>query len=71
MRAFSDDYALTKFLRSGRDDKDCVLAALNSFANQSSDAMLVCWEEQYLEDMAEELGASNIPNYPDGRYATY
>ena len=24
-----------------------------------------------MEDMAEELGASNIPNYPDGRYVTY
>ena len=52
---------------SDRDDKDCVGDALTAFATKSSAAMLVCWEREYLPDIAEALGVNDVPSWPADR----
>lgn len=52
---------------SDRDDKDCVGDALTAFAKISSDAMLVCWEQETLPDIAEDLGVNDVPSWPKTR----
>ena len=52
-------------LVSERDDKDCVGEALAAYAlDHPTASMLVAWEMVRLPDIAEALGAGNVPEWP-------
>ncbi|KIP03789.1 hypothetical protein PHLGIDRAFT_76998 [Phlebiopsis gigantea 11061_1 CR5-6] len=52
-----------------RTDKDCVGDALSAFAAANpSTSMLVVWDTETLPDIAEALGANDVPDYPSKRW---
>lgn len=53
---------------SSSDDKDCVGDAASAFAAKSSASILICWESEYIPDIAEVLGVNDEPDYPANRY---
>ncbi|KIP03781.1 hypothetical protein PHLGIDRAFT_15638 [Phlebiopsis gigantea 11061_1 CR5-6] len=53
----------------GRDDKDCVGEALAAYAlDHPRASMLVVWGAVKLPDIAEALGANNVPDWPAAWY---
>ncbi|THH09243.1 hypothetical protein EW145_g2163 [Phellinidium pouzarii] len=45
-------------------DSDCVGDAASAFAANSTASILICWEREYLPDIAEVLGVNDVPSWP-------
>ncbi|KAH8714150.1 hypothetical protein BGZ61DRAFT_476266 [Ilyonectria robusta] len=60
------DLGLTVDTSCDRDDSDCVVDAVNDYSGSGN--ILICWEHKRLNNIAEELGADDVDNYPSGRF---
>ncbi|OAR00280.1 hypothetical protein LLEC1_06102 [Akanthomyces lecanii] len=49
-----------------RDDPKCVKKAVKNYRGNGN--ILICWEHKALKDLAEELGADNVDDYPSDHY---
>ncbi|OAA34618.1 hypothetical protein NOR_08376 [Metarhizium rileyi] len=49
-----------------RNDSRCVKEAVENYGGSGN--VLICWEHKALRDIAEELGADNVKDYPKKRF---
>ncbi|EFY89447.1 phosphoglycerate mutase family protein, putative [Metarhizium acridum CQMa 102] len=49
-----------------RNDSKCVKKVVKNY--KGSGNILICWEHKALKDIAEELGAENVKDYPKKRF---
>ncbi|TRX88365.1 hypothetical protein FHL15_010741 [Xylaria flabelliformis] len=49
-----------------RDDEKCVQDLVDGYSGNGN--ILICWEHKELNNIAEQLGANNVDNYPDDSY---
>jgi hypothetical protein len=63
VQPLANDLGLTVDTSCDRDDPNCVADLVNSYGGSGN--VLICWEHDNLTDIAEALGASNAPDYPD------
>ncbi|KAH6885932.1 hypothetical protein B0T10DRAFT_563913 [Thelonectria olida] len=60
------DLDLTVDTSCDRDDNDCVVDVVEGYDGNGN--ILICWEHDELNNIAEALGADDVDNYPDDRY---
>ena len=60
------DLGLTVDTSCDRDDEKCVKKAVKAYGGTGN--ILICWEHSELTAIAEKLGASGVPDYPDDSY---
>ncbi|KAI1747824.1 hypothetical protein F4782DRAFT_519429 [Xylaria castorea] len=60
------DLGLTVDTSCDRDDDKCVQDLVDSYDGPGN--ILICWEHNELNNIAEQLGAKNVDNYPDDSY---
>ncbi|KAI5457930.1 hypothetical protein BGZ63DRAFT_363322 [Mariannaea sp. PMI_226] len=60
------DLGLKVDVSCDRDDESCVKKVVNGY--KGSGNILLCWEHDELNNIAEELGAKDVDNYPDDSY---
>ncbi|KAJ2966425.1 hypothetical protein NUW58_g10666 [Xylaria curta] len=66
VKPLADDLGLTVDTSCDRDDEKCVQKAVDKFKGNGN--ILICWEHDQLNNLAEELGAKDVANYPDEAY---
>ncbi|KAI1815678.1 hypothetical protein GGS20DRAFT_584247 [Poronia punctata] len=66
VKPLADDLGLTVDTSCDRDDEQCVQDAVEGYDGDGN--ILICWEHKQLNNLAEELGASDVDNYPDDSY---
>ncbi|KAI0193652.1 putative phosphoglycerate mutase family protein [Xylaria flabelliformis] len=60
------DLGLTVDTTCDRDDEQCVQDLVDGYTGNGN--ILICWEHKELNNIAEQLGANNVDNYPDDSY---
>ncbi|KAI1825743.1 hypothetical protein F4861DRAFT_164032 [Xylaria intraflava] len=60
------DLGLTVDTSCDRDDPECVQKAVENYDGDGN--ILICWEHKQLNNIAEQLGAKDVDNYPDDSY---
>ncbi|KAI1364340.1 hypothetical protein F5Y08DRAFT_307333 [Xylaria arbuscula] len=63
VKPLADDLGLTVDTSCDRDDEKCVQEAVDDYDGEGN--VLICWEHDALNNIAEELGADSVDNYPD------
>ncbi|KAI1128464.1 hypothetical protein F5Y10DRAFT_265100 [Nemania abortiva] len=66
VKPLADDLGLTVDTSCDRDDEQCVQDAVDGYDGEGN--ILICWEHNELNNIAEELGAKDVDNYPDDSY---
>ncbi|KAI1196830.1 hypothetical protein F5X97DRAFT_201138 [Nemania serpens] len=66
VKPLADDLGLTVDTSCDRDDEKCVQDAVDDYKGGKN--ILICWEHDQLNNIAEELGAKDVDNYPDDSY---
>ncbi|KAI0395719.1 putative phosphoglycerate mutase family protein [Xylariaceae sp. FL0594] len=66
VQPLADDLGLAVDTSCDRDDAKCVKDAVEGYMGQGN--ILICWEHKQLNNLAEELGAKDVDNYPDDAY---
>ncbi|KAI0913541.1 hypothetical protein F4823DRAFT_15862 [Ustulina deusta] len=66
VKPLADDLGLTVDTSCDRDDEECVRDAVDDYDGEGN--VLICWEHDQLNNIAEELGASDVGNYADESY---
>ncbi|KAF2971405.1 hypothetical protein GQX73_g2136 [Xylaria multiplex] len=66
VKPVADDLGLTVDTSCDRDDEKCVKKAVENYDGDGN--ILICWEHNQLNNLAEELGAMDVSNYPDDSY---
>lgn len=66
VKPLADDLGLTVDTSCDRDDEKCVQDAVDNYDGDGN--VLICWEHDQLNNLAEELGANDVDNYPDDSY---
>ncbi|OKL61775.1 hypothetical protein UA08_02469 [Talaromyces atroroseus] len=62
----ADELGLTVDTSCSKTDTKCVKKAVKAYTGDGN--ILICWEHGELTDIAEELGDSDAPEYPDDDY---
>ncbi|KAI1340054.1 putative phosphoglycerate mutase family protein [Xylariaceae sp. FL0016] len=66
VKPLADDLGLTVDVSCDRDDAECVTDVVDDYSGDGN--ILICWEHKAMNNIAEELGADNVDNYPDDSY---
>ncbi|TGJ88110.1 hypothetical protein E0Z10_g690 [Xylaria hypoxylon] len=66
VKPVADDLGLTVDTSCDRDDEKCVKDAVKDYDGDGN--ILICWEHHQLNNLAGELGAEDVKNYPDDSY---
>ncbi|KAI8945240.1 hypothetical protein F4801DRAFT_140415 [Xylaria longipes] len=66
VKPLADDLGLTVDTSCDRDDEGCVQDLVDDY--NGSKNILICWEHDELNNIAEQLGAKNVDSYPDDSY---
>ncbi|KAI2642313.1 hypothetical protein GGS21DRAFT_299689 [Xylaria nigripes] len=66
VKPLADDLGLTVDLSCDRDDPKCVQDAVDDYHGDGN--ILICWEHKQLNNIAKQLGADDVDNYPDDSY---
>ncbi|KAM0429748.1 hypothetical protein ACHAPT_006354 [Fusarium lateritium] len=62
----AEDLGLTVDISCDRDDSDCVKDVVKGYKGTGN--ILICWEHKRLNNLAKELGADDVDNYPSDRF---
>ncbi|KAG9253634.1 uncharacterized protein F5Z01DRAFT_657806 [Emericellopsis atlantica] len=62
----ANDLGLTVDVSCDRDDEKCVADVVDDY--KGSGNILICWEHDALNNIAEEIGAHDVKNYPDDSF---
>ncbi|KAI5925886.1 hypothetical protein F4810DRAFT_707974 [Camillea tinctor] len=66
VKPLAADLGLEVDISCGRDDEDCVADVVNNYEGDGN--ILICWEHNALKDIAEELGAKHVDDYPSDNF---
>ncbi|RSM03750.1 hypothetical protein CDV31_010369 [Fusarium ambrosium] len=62
----AQDLGLTVDTSCDRDDSECVKDFVKNYEGTGN--ILICWEHKRLNNLAQELGADDVDNYPSDRF---
>ncbi|KAJ4150697.1 hypothetical protein LMH87_011434 [Akanthomyces muscarius] len=66
VKPLAADLGLSVDTSCDRDDPKCVKKAVKNYRGDGN--ILICWEHKALRDLAEELGADNVDDYPSDHF---
>ncbi|KAM3498504.1 hypothetical protein MY10362_008175 [Beauveria mimosiformis] len=66
VKPLAADLGLSVDTSCDRDDPKCVKKAVQNYEGDGN--ILICWEHKALTDLAEELGADNVKDYPSDHF---
>lgn len=68
VKPLAGDLGLEVDTSCDRDDAKCVKKVVDKYDGKGN--ILICWEHDALKDIAEELGAKDVDDYPDESYVS-
>ncbi|XWW98525.1 hypothetical protein V2A60_006525 [Cordyceps javanica] len=66
VKPLAADLGLNVDISCDRDDPKCVKKVVKNYSGSGN--ILICWEHKALRDLAEELGADNVDDYPSDHF---
>ena len=69
VKPLAGDLGLEVDTSCDRDDAKCVKKVVDKYDGKGN--ILICWEHDALKDIAEELGAKDVDDYPDESYVSF